>query len=94
MHGGKFDAILDAEFLDETLRSASSLLGNAESRLGGALFFLIAVANLDRGVTVGFNSFGLENRVTGNVDNSDRDHDAGLLVEQTGHSDFFAEEAE
>jgi len=94
MNCWKLDAVLDAEFLDETLWSATGLLGDAESRLGGALFLLIAVADLDRGVTVGFRGLRLKNRVTGNIDNSNRDHDAGLLVEQAGHTDFFAEEAE
>jgi hypothetical protein len=36
----------------------------------------------------------LKDRVSGNVDDGYRDHDAGLLVEQAGHTDFFAEEAE
>jgi len=94
MDGWKLDAVFDAEFLDETLGCATGLLGDAESGLAGALFLLIAVADLDRGVTVGFRGLRLENRVTGNVDNRNRDHDTGLLVEQAGHTDFFAEEAE
>ena len=94
MNRGKFNAVFDAEFLDETFWSATGLLGDADGSLGGALFLLIAVADLDRGVTVGFRSLGLENRITGNIDNSDGDHDAGLLIEQAGHTDFFAEEAE
>jgi hypothetical protein len=36
----------------------------------------------------------LEYGVTGNINDGDGDHDAGLLVEQAGHTDFFAEEAE
>ena len=90
----KFDAVLDAKFLDETLGSATGLLGDAESRLGGTLFLLIAVADLDCGVTVSFRSLGLEDRVSGYINNGNGDHDTGLLIEQAGHTDFFAEKAE
>ena len=94
MNGWNFSAVCEAEFLDETLWRRSGLLEDAESGLGNALLLLIAVTDLNGGVTVGFRSLDLEYGVTGNINDGDRDHDAGLLVEQAGHTDFFAEEAE
>ena len=94
MDGWEFHAIFDAKFLDKTLGCTTGFLGNAESWLGGTLFLLVTIADLDCGVAVGFRSLGLKNRVTRNVDDGDRDHGARLLIEQASHTDFFAEEAE
>ena len=80
--------------MDETLRRGSGFIEAAEVRLGNALHLLVTIADLHGGVAVLFRGLGLKDGVAGNVDDGDGDHGAGLFVEQAGHTEFFAEEAE
>ena len=93
MDCGKLDTIFNPKFLNKSFWGTTCFLGDAECGLGGTLFLLVTVADLDCGVAVSFLGLGLKNGISGNVDDGDRDHDASLLVEQAGHTDFFAEEA-
>ena len=91
---GSCGAVFEAELLDEALRSGAGFLEAAEIRLGDALFLLVVVADLHGGVAVLFRGLGLKDGVAGDVDDGDGDHGAGLFVEEAGHTEFFAEEAE
>jgi hypothetical protein len=82
------------ELLDEAFRCGTGLLEAGEVRLDDALFFLIVESDLHGGVAFLFRGFDLKDGVAGDVDDGDGDHDASLLVEQAGHSEFFAEEAD
>ena len=63
-------------------------------RLGTALFLLVVETDLDGGITIGFDGFGLKKGVAGDVDDGDGDHGLGVRIEQPGHTEFFTKKAE